>query len=166
MSKSKIKIRYRDKKCNKVQLQKEIEGQKLNPLRTMSEGEKNKKKIKVEKSRIWREREEKSERTIKKDLRMQMYGKRRGKKKKRESANRESKGGKVLTSQRTKRERVSENGRNGEGGGGGGGGECRMRGTGNAGEEGKRERERNVGGVGERGPRAERRGRESDGKNQ
>lgn len=42
MSKSKIKIRYRDKKCNKV-LQKGIEGQKLNPLRTMSEGEKMKK---------------------------------------------------------------------------------------------------------------------------
>lgn len=79
-----------------------------------------------------RKREEKSERTIKKDLRMQMYGKRRGQKEEeRESANRESKGGKVLTSQRTKRERVSENGRNGGGGG------CRMRGTGTP---GKRER--------------------------
>lgn len=42
MSKLKIKIKYRDKKCNKV-LQKGIEGQKLNPLRTMSEGEKMKK---------------------------------------------------------------------------------------------------------------------------
>lgn len=83
------------------------------------------------------ERKREEERKNNKDLRMQMYGKRRGKKKKRESANRESKGGKVLTSQRTKRERVSENGRNG--GAGEGGGECRMRGTG-GGMLGKRER--------------------------
>lgn len=61
-----------------------------------------------------------------------------GKKKKRESANRESKGGKVLTSQRTKRERVSENGRNGGGGDAG----CAGRGRRGRGKEGTREERR------------------------
>lgn len=72
-----------------------------------------------------------------------MYGKRRGKKKERErkSANRESKGGKVLTSKRTKRERVSENGRR------------RVRGEGDAGCAGRGRR-----GRGKEGTREERRG--------
>lgn len=50
-------------------------------------------------------------------------------------ADRESKGGRALTSKRAKRERVSENGKDG------GGERGRIRGTGTPGEEGKRQRE-------------------------
>lgn len=55
MSKSKMKTRYSDKKYNSVA--KKRQRQKLNPLRTMSEKEKE------EKSGIWKEeRERKGER--------------------------------------------------------------------------------------------------------
>lgn len=105
-----------------------------------------------------RKREEKSERTIKKDLRMQMYGKRRGQKE--EERERKSRvEGRQGINEPENKEGASEREWK----------ERRGRGMpdardGDAGEEGTRER--NVGGVGERGPRAERRGRESDGKNQ
>lgn len=76
---------------------------------------------------------------------------------------RESKGGAALTSKRAKREQESENGRTEESEGAGCAGRRRRRG----GKEGTRESD---GGSGwrarGRGPRAERRGRESDGKNQ
>lgn len=63
-----------------------------------------------------------------------MQMEKRERKRERESTDRESKGGRALTSKRAKRERVSENGKDGGGEGPG------IRG--NAGEEGKRQRER------------------------
>lgn len=100
--------------------------------------------------------EKEREGTIKKDLRMQMENRER--KRERESTDRESKGGRALTSKRAKRERVSENGKDGRGEGPDTrDGDARGRGK-EAMRVGLREEER--------GPRAERRGRESDGKNQ
>lgn len=97
--------------------------------------------------------EKERERTIKKDLRMQMENRER--KRERESTRIESRRA-ALTSKRAKRERVSENGKDG----GGEGPDTR---DGDArGKEATRVRLRGE----ERGPRAERRGRESDGKNQ
>lgn len=84
--------------------------------------------------------------------------KKRRRKRERESTDRESKGGRALTSKRVKRERVSENGKD-EGGEGPDTRDGNARGRG---KEATRERLRRE----KRGPRAERRGRESDGKNQ
>jgi hypothetical protein len=55
--------------------------------------------------------------SIKKDIRMQMRGEKRERKKEEGSADRESKGGVALTSKRAKRERESANGRDGGVGG-------------------------------------------------
>lgn len=71
---------------------------------------------------------------------------------------RESKGGAALTSKRAKREQESENGRDGGVGG------SRMRGTETTARRARGNGRAMEGAVG--GPRAERRGRESDGKNQ
>lgn len=77
---------------------------------------------------------------------------------KRERTDRESKGGRALTSKRAKRERVRKNGKDG----GGEGPDMR---DGYAKGRGKEATIEGLRGE-ERGPRAERRGRESDGKNQ
>jgi len=82
----------------------------------------------------------------------------RERKRERESMDRESKGGRALTSKRAKKERVSENGKDRRGEGPDPrDGDARGRGK-EAMRVGLRKEER--------GPRAERRGRESDGKNQ
>lgn len=67
---------------------------------------------------------------------MQMQNRERKRERERRNTDRESKGGRALTSKRAKRERVSENGKDG-----GGEGPDTRDGTGTPGKEGKRQRE-------------------------